>query len=219
MKPRDLGIGMTSERTRMRLIERLRAERITDERVLTAIGETPRHVFVDEALASRAYEDTPLPIGFGQTISNPYIVARMTELLRGGRRVAKALEVGTGCGYQTAILAKIAKEVYSIERIAALLDKARQNLRQLRITNVRFKHGDGVGGMVEAAPFDGIMVTAACAKVPERLKAQLADGGRLVFPLGDAKQWLYLIERKGEQFVQSKLDAVRFVPMLPGAVR
>jgi len=207
---------MTSQRTRMRMIERLREQGITDEAVLNAINEIPRHIFVEEALAHRAYEDIPLPIGFGQTISQPYIVARMTEALTAGKRLKKVLEIGTGCGYQTAILARLAGEVYTIERLLPLLTKARKNLRELRITNVRTRHADGYAGIPEAAPFDGIMVTAAAAHLPEALKEQLAVGGRLVIPLGTQQQTLFLIERGEGGFSQSELDAVRFVPMLPG---
>ncbi len=207
---------MTSQRTRMRMIERLREQGITNEAVLNAINEIPRHIFVEEALAHRAYEDIPLPIGFGQTISQPYIVARMTEALTAGKRLKKVLEIGTGCGYQTAILARLADEVYTIERLLPLLTKARKNLRELRITNVRTRHADGYAGIPEAAPFDGIMVTAAAAHLPEVLKEQLAVGGRLVIPLGTLQQTLFLIERGEGGFSQSELDAVRFVPMLPG---
>jgi protein-L-isoaspartate(D-aspartate) O-methyltransferase len=210
------GIGMTSQRTRMRMIERLREQGITDEAILNAINEIPRHIFVEEALAHRAYEDIPLPIGFGQTISQPYIVARMTEALFAGKRPKKVLEIGTGCGYQTAILARLADEVYTIERLLPLLRKARKNLRELRIANVRTRHADGYAGIPEAAPFDRIMVTAAAAHLPEALKEQLAVGGRLVIPLGTQRQTLFLIERSEDGFSQSELDAVRFVPMLPG---
>jgi protein-L-isoaspartate(D-aspartate) O-methyltransferase len=210
------GIGMTSQRTRMRMIERLREQGITDEAILNAINEIPRHIFVEEALAHRAYEDIPLPIGFGQTISQPYIVARMTGALFAGKRPKKVLEIGTGCGYQTAILARLADEVYTIERLLPLLRKARKNLRELRIAHVRTRHADGYAGIPEAAPFDGIMVTAAAAHLPEALKEQLAVGGRLVIPLGTQRQTLFLIERSRNGFSQSELDAVRFVPMLPG---
>ena len=216
MSDRLSGIGMTSQRTRMRMIERLREQGITDEAILNAINEIPRHIFVEEALAHRAYEDIPLPIGFGQTISQPYIVARMTEALFAGKRPKKVLEIGTGCGYQTAILARLADEVYTIERLLPLLRKARKNLRELRIGHVRTRHADGYAGIPEAAPFDGIMVTAAAAHLPEALKEQLAIGGRLVIPLGTQRQTLFLIERSGDGFSQSELDAVRFVPMLPG---
>lgn len=219
MSERPAGIGMTSERTRARMIDRVRAQGVKDEKVLSAMLQISRHLFVDEALASRAYEDTPLPIGFGQTISSPYIVARMTELVRGDGPLGKVLDVGSGCGYQTAILAKLAKEVYSVERISALLDKARENIKKLGIRNVRFKHGDGNIGLIEAAPYDGIVIGAASNNIPEELTAQLSVGGRLVIPVGQDEQWLYLVERKGDEFVQTKLEAVRFVPLLPGIVR
>ncbi len=163
------GIGMTSQRTRMRMVERLRSQGIRDEVVLATMGEVPRHLFVDEALASRAYEDISLPLGFGQTISSPHTVARMTELARGGATLNKVLEIGTGCGYQTAVLARLAKEVYSIERLAPLLAKARRNLREVRVTNARLRHGDGMLGMPEVAPFDAIIMTAAATHVPETL--------------------------------------------------
>ncbi len=210
------GIGMTSQRTRLRMIERLREQGIADEAVLNVMYEVPRHIFVDDALSSRAYEDFALPLGFGQTISQPYIVARMTELLTGGRAPGKVLEIGTGCGYQTAILAKLAVEVYSIERVLPLLAKARRNLRELHITNTRFRHTDGHAGLPDAAPFDAILVTAAATHVPDALKAQLAVGGRMVVPIGTREQNLWMIERGPRGFSQHKLDAVKFVPMLSG---
>ena len=216
MSTRLSGIGMTSQRTRMRMIERLREHGIVDEAVLNVMYEVPRHIFVEEALASRAYEDFALPLGFGQTISQPYIVARMTELLTSGRQLGKVLEIGTGCGYQTAILAKLAVEVYSVERLLPLLAKARKNLRELRITNTRFKHADGHVGIPEGAPFDGILVTAAATHVPDALKQQLAPGGRMVVPMGTREQHLCVIERSARGFTQSKLDQVKFVPMLSG---
>ncbi|HUO43572.1 MAG TPA: protein-L-isoaspartate(D-aspartate) O-methyltransferase [Burkholderiales bacterium] len=216
MSERLSGIGMTSQRTRLRMIERLREQGVTDEAVLNAMYEIPRHIFVEEALAHRAYEDIPLPIGFGQTISQPYIVARMTEMLTAGKRLGKVLEIGTGCGYQTAILARLAEEVYTVERLLPLLTKARRNLRELRISNVRTRHADGHAGIPEAAPFDGIMVAAAASHLPEALKQQLAVGGRMVIPIGIQQQTLYLIERDADGFSQSELDAVRFVPMLSG---
>jgi protein-L-isoaspartate(D-aspartate) O-methyltransferase len=220
MTTRQTGIGMTSQRTRQRLVDRLREGGIKDERVLAQIYEMPRHIFVDEALASRAYEDTPLPIGFSQTISSPYIVARMTELVRNGRqRLDRLLEIGTGCGYQTAILARFAKEVYSIERIEALLTKARVHLRELRVNNVRFKHGDGSFGLPEAAPFDGIVVTAAAFETPKELVDQLAPGGRLVFPKGQDEQRLYVVENTEQGITETMLEPVKFVPLLPGAIR
>jgi protein-L-isoaspartate(D-aspartate) O-methyltransferase len=216
MSSRLSGIGMTSQRTRVRMIERLREQGIVDEAVLNVMNEIPRHIFVEEALASRAYEDFALPLGFGQTISQPYVVARMTELLTAGRPLGKVLEIGTGCGYQTAILARLASEVYSVERLLPLLAKARKNLRELRITNIRLKHADGHIGIPEAAPFDAILVTAAATHVPDALKAQLAVGGRMVVPMGTREQHLCVIERTARGYTQSKLDAVKFVPMLSG---
>jgi protein-L-isoaspartate(D-aspartate) O-methyltransferase len=215
MSGRD-GIGMTSERTRLRMIEALRREGITDERVLAAMTEIPRHGFVDEGIASRAYEDVALPIGHGQTISSPMIVALMTQLLLEKRPMDKVLEIGTGCGYQSAVLARLVKEVYTLERIAPLMDKARRHLRDLRFYNVRFKHADGHGGYAEAAPYDGILMAASATHVPEALKQQLAVGGRMVLPVGTEDQWLYVVDRKENGFVEQKRAAVRFVPLLPG---
>ncbi|MES2579808.1 MAG: protein-L-isoaspartate(D-aspartate) O-methyltransferase [Pseudomonadota bacterium] len=210
------GIGMTSLRTRDRMLTRLREQGIQDEVVLSAIGEIPRHIFVDEALSIRAYEDVSLPIGFGQTISQPYIVARMTEILRNGAQLNKVLEIGTGCGYQTAVLSKVAKEVLSLERIRPLVMKARSHLRTLKCTNVKLDHADGSVGLSEFAPFDGIIVTAAASHVPQDLLAQLAVGGRMIIPIGTATQTLILIERKANEYVQTKLEAVKFVPLLGG---
>jgi protein-L-isoaspartate(D-aspartate) O-methyltransferase len=210
------GIGMTSQRTRDRMVARLREEGIGDEAVLAAMAAVPRHIFVEEALASRAYEDTALPIGFEQTISQPFIVARMLEAVRGGKKLGRVLEVGTGCGYQAALLAQLADEVYSIERIAGLLEKARANLRPLRLKNLRLVHGDGALGLPEAAPFDGIVVAAAASKLPEALLQQLAVGGRMVAPLGAADQALCLIERTRTGTTETRLDAVRFVPLRSG---
>jgi len=213
------GIGMTSLRTRERLLARLQSEGIRDLRVLGAIRDVPRHLFVDEALASRAYEDTALPIGHGQTISQPYVVARMTEILLGGGTPSRVLEIGTGCGYQTAVLAALVERVYTIERIDALLRGARERFHALGIRNVRARHGDGFLGWAEQAPFDGIITTAAPITVPEALTAQLVDGGRLVLPVGPhGAQCLTCIERDGEEFRHEALDAVSFVPMLGGAV-
>ncbi len=210
------GIGMTSQRTRDRMIARLREKGITDEAVLAAMREVPRHLFVEEAIASRAYEDTALPIGFEQTISQPYVVARMIEALCGGAPLGKVLEVGTGCGYQAAVLAVVARQVYSMERIAAMLEKARANLRQRRIANLRLAHGDGAMGLPEAAPFDGIILAAAAPRIPRSLLEQLAPGGRLVAPVGSDEQELVLVENKQEGFVETRLDAVRFVPLRGG---
>ena len=211
------GIGMTSQRTRARMVERLREKGIRSEAVLKAMAAVPRHVFVEEALASRAYEDTALPLGMGQTISQPYIVARMIELLLNGRPgLGKTLEVGAGCGYQAAVLAQLSKDVYAVERIAPLLEKAKANMRTLQQFNVRLKHADGLLGLPEAAPFDSIIVAAAGSQIPPALLAQLREGGRLVLPVGAAEQYLRLIERTPQGFVETRLDAVRFVPLLPG---
>jgi protein-L-isoaspartate(D-aspartate) O-methyltransferase len=211
------GIGMTSQRTRLRLVEKLRAQGIKDEAVLAVIGQVPRHLFVDEALSSRAYDDIALPVGFGQTISSPHTVARMTELARAGGKLNKVLEIGTGCGYQATVRARIAKEVYSIERVAALLALARKHLRELRVTNVRLRHGDGLAGMLEVAPFDAILMTAAATHVPGDLIDQLVVGGRIVLPLArGGEQRLCVIERSAHGYIERKMDTVRFVPLLPG---
>ena len=215
------GIGMTSQRTRARMVERLREQGIRDERVLAAMAAVPRHLFVEEALASRAYEDTALPIGFGQTISQPYVVAKMAETLLAGKSAGKILEVGTGCGYQAALLAQLFPEVYSIERIKGLHERARGNLLGLRLKNLRLAHGDGYAGLEKAAPFQSIILAAAPRQVPEALLRQLAPGGRMVLPLAQVghpggAQRLVLVERTGRGFVESELDAVRFVPMEAG---
>jgi protein-L-isoaspartate(D-aspartate) O-methyltransferase len=216
------GIGMTSQRTRERMVDRLREQGITDEGVLSAMASVPRHVFVEEALASRAYEDTALPIGLGQTISQPYVVAKMIEALRaGGRDLGKVLEVGTGCGYQAAVLAHLAPEVYSIERIQALLDRARRNLLGLKLSNLRLTYGDGNLGVEKAAPFDSIIVAAAAPLVPQALLHQLAVGGRMILPLktpqaGRGTQQLVLIERGPRGYTETAMDAVRFVPLETG---
>jgi protein-L-isoaspartate(D-aspartate) O-methyltransferase len=218
MNPRSQpqGIGMTSQRTRARMVERLRQEGIGDETVLAAMSAVPRHLFVEEALATRAYDDDALPIGFSQTISQPYVVALMIQALRAGRELGKVLEVGAGCGYQAAVLALVASEVYSIERIAPLLAKARANLRALRLPNLRLKHGDGNLGLPEAAPFDSIILAAASARLPQALLQQLAPGGRLIMPFGNSEQVLRLVERTRSGYSETTLDAVRFVPMLMG---
>lgn len=208
---------MTSQRTRDRMLSRLRDQGIKDEIVLSAIGSTPRHIFVDEALSIRAYEDVSLPIGFGQTISQPYIVARMSELLRNGQPLQKVLEIGTGCGYQTAVLSKLAKEVYSVERIRPLVMKARGHLRELKCINVKLAHADGNIGLTEIAPFDGILVTAAASHIPQDLLDQLAIDGRLIIPVGTDEQILYLVERLSQtEYRQTKLEPVKFVPLLGG---
>ena len=211
------GIGMTSQRTRERMLTRLREQGIKDEVVLSAISAIPRHIFVDEALSIRAYEDVSLPIGFGQTISQPYIVARMSEILRNGSTLNKVLEIGTGCGYQTAVLSRIATEVYSVERIRPLVMKARSHLRELKCINVKLDHADGNMGLPQLAPFDGIIVTAAASHIPKDLLDQLAIGGRLVIPVGTDEQILYLIERPSKfDYRQTKLEQVKFVPLLGG---
>jgi protein-L-isoaspartate(D-aspartate) O-methyltransferase len=212
------GIGFTSQRTRARMVERLRAGGIGDPRVLAAMQAVPRHVFVDEALAHRAYEETALPIGSGQFISRPYAVARMIELLIAGREAGRVLEVGTGCGYQAAVLAQLAAEVYSIERIRELAERARANLRPLRLANLRLVYGDGTAGLAQAAPFDSILVAAAAPEPPRALLAQLAPGGRMVLPIaaGRGAQRLALIERRRGGFVETALDPVRFVPLRAG---
>lgn len=212
------GIGMTSRRTRMRLVQRLRESGIESDKVLEIIGEVPRHIFLDEALAHRAYEDTSLPIGYGQTLSQPYIVARMTELLH-HHRPARVLELGTGSGYQTAVLSRLFGEVYSVERIKPLQDRARDRLRQLGVRNVLLKHADGGMGWPEKGPFDGIIVTAAPGDVPKELLAQLADNGVLIAPVGEEKQVLVEVVRRGENFERRELEPVNFVPLLGGVIR
>ena len=217
MKRQFAGIGMTSVRTRDRLIERLRAEGIRDERVLSAMRAVPRHIFVDEALASRAYEDTALPIGAGQTISQPYIVARMSEALLQGRPLAKVLEVGSGCGYQTAVLAQLVDRVFSVERIESLIPPARERLHALGISNVRMRHGDGFNGWSAHAPFDGILVAAAPGFVPQALVDQLDVGGRLVIPVGaQGTQRLLSLTRTEEGVEEETLARVSFVPLVSG---
>lgn len=211
------GIGMTSQRTRDRLATRLKQEGIQDERVLDAIRNTPRHLFMDEAISSRAYEDTALPIGHGQTISQPYIVARMTEALLEENVPGKVLEIGTGSGYQTAILALLIPQVYSVERIAALQEQARPRLNTLNLHNIQFRHGDGYQGWPENGPYDAIIVTAAPPQIPQNLLEQMADGARLVIPTGPSgAQQLILVRRDGEEFHQQVLDRVSFVPLKEG---
>lgn len=214
------GIGMTSRRTRERLINRLRQEGIGNERVLDVIRDTPRHLFVDEALAHRAYEDTALPIGYNQTLSQPYIVARMTEALLANGPVKRVLEVGTGSGYQTAILAQLVDQVFSVERILPLQELARERINLLGLRNVKMKHADGGMGWPEKAPFDAIIVTAAPRELPEELLEQLGDTGRLVIPVGpEHHQELVLVTKEGGETTREVLEAVRFVPLLSGAIR
>ena len=219
LNPYHSGIGMTSQRTRARMIERLRNQGIVDEVVLAAMSAVPRHIFVEEALATRAYDDVALPINFGQTISSPFTVARMSELLRAGSDLGKVLEIGSGCGYQTAVLAQFAAEVYSIERIGPLLTRARARLRELRLGNVRLKHADGLLGLRESAPFDAIILTAATPHVPTLLLNQLVIGGRMVLPKGSQEQFLCVIERNSHGYTEIIGDEVRFVPMLPGVLK
>jgi protein-L-isoaspartate(D-aspartate) O-methyltransferase len=211
------GIGMTSARTRDRLVQRLREQGIANLAVLDRIRNTPRHIFVDEALGSRAYEDTALPIGFGQTISQPYIVARMTEALLEGGTLGKVLEVGTGCGYQTAVLAPLVRQLYTLERIEPLLARARERLKELGIRNVRFRHGDGGLGWKAHAPFDGILVAAAPLSVPDALLRQLKAGGRLIVPIGpEGEQELLRFTRREQRIERESLGSVAFVPLLGG---
>lgn len=211
------GIGMTSARTRDRLVQRLRDQGITNLAVLDRIRNVPRHIFVDEALGSRAYEDTALPIGFGQTISQPYIVARMTEALLEGGPLTNVLEVGTGCGYQTAVLAPLVERIYTLERIEPLVTRAKERIKELGIRNVRFRHGDGTQGWKAHAPFDGILVAAAPLVLPEELVKQLKVGGRLLVPVGaEGQQELIRITRKEQRIERQSLGAVAFVPLLGG---
>jgi protein-L-isoaspartate(D-aspartate) O-methyltransferase len=215
------GSGMTSDRTRARMIERLRSEGIRDEVVLSAMNAIPRHIFVDEALAIRAYDDSPLPIGSGQTISQPWVVARMTELARNGRELDGVLEIGTGCGYQAAVLARLAKTVYTVERIVALVNKARRHLQALKIRNVRLAHGDGSADLGEALAVDAIIVAAGATHMPTALLKYLKPGGRMVLPLAQSDdergvQRLTVIEATPAGIREQVFDGVRFVPLLPG---
>ncbi len=213
------GIGMTSRRTRERLVERLRSKGIRDPAVLEALRSTPRHIFVEEALASRAYEETALPIGHGQTISQPYTVARMTEALLEGGSAETVLEIGTGSGYQCAILAQLVRRVHSVERISALLDQARARLRELGLRNIRLKHSDGGVGLPEYAPYDGILVTAAAEALPRSLLQQLAVGGRLILPVKSHQgQVMLRITRSEEGFQQQTLESANFVPLVGGMI-
>ena len=210
------GIGMTSQRTRGRLIERLREQGIKDETVLAAMFEVPRHLFVDEALASRAYDDVSLPINYNQTISQPYIVARMIEVLRANAPLGIVLEIGSGCGYQAAVLAQLARKVYTVERIKPLYERARKQLNDLKIRNVNVRYADGTAGLPESAPYEGIIMAAASPVLPEVLREQLAVGGRMVLPVGTQEQWLYLVERDAQGFRETRLESVKFVPLLIG---
>jgi len=216
------GVGMTSQRTRQRLVQRLMDQGVTNIQVLDVMAATPRHIFLDEALSHRAYEDTALPIGFGQTLSQPYIVARMTEVLLGAAgKLDRVLEVGTGSGFQTVVLAQLVKKVYSVERIKPLQDKARERLRRLGLRNVELRHADGGFGWPERGPFDAILSAAAPREVPDELKQQLAPNGVLVIPVGGEKQELQLIIREGDTgtFRTQVLEPVKFVPLLSGVTR
>ncbi len=215
------GIGMTSQRTRSRLVERLREKGITEESVLETIESTPRHLFLDEAMAHRAYEDTALPIGLGQTISQPYIVARMTELLIESGIMGVVLEIGTGCGYQTSILSQVSFQVYTIERLKQLQDKAIERFNTLELKNITFKHGDGFLGWQEYAPFDAIIVTASPSNIPEKLVEQLAVGGRMLIPLtvDGGHQELILLQKNEDGMKQIMIEKVNFVPLLEGTVK
>lgn len=215
------GIGMTSRRTRDRLIERLMDQGIRNFHVINAIRETPRHIFLDEALAHRAYEDDALPIGYNQTLSQPYTVARMSELLLSRGSLSKVLEIGTGSGYQTAILAQLAAKVYSVERIEPLLDRARQRMRLLKHDNVFLRHADGTIGWEEAGPFDGILSAAAPMEIPPRLLEQLAPGGVLITPVGGDEQHLVMVYRNPEtgEDEREDIEPARFVPFVSGVLR
>lgn len=213
------GIGMTSQRTRDRLISRLKEQGVKDQAVLDVMARTPRHIFLDEALAHRAYEDSALPIGYQQTLSQPYIVARMTELLLSTGSRKRVLEVGTGSGYQTAILAQLVDRVYSVERILPLQSKARERMRMLGLSNVHLKHADGGMGWEERGPYDGILVTAAPEVIPQALIDQLADGGMLVIPVGDSRrQQLRLLKKQGDSLEELSIEPVMFVPLVSGRV-
>lgn len=218
MTPELQGIGMTSRRTRARMIQRLREAGIGDDQVLAIMAEVPRHIFLDEALSHRAYEDTSLPIGHSQTLSQPYIVAKMTEVLM-RHKPRSVLELGTGSGYQTAILAKLVGEVFSVERIKALQDRARERLRTLGLRNVRLRHADGGIGWADQGPFDAIMVTAAPRELPRDLMMQLGEGGVIIAPVGEHKQVLVQAVRRGDEFDVKEIEPVRFVPLLAGVVR
>ncbi|MEM6582335.1 MAG: protein-L-isoaspartate(D-aspartate) O-methyltransferase [Pseudomonadota bacterium] len=213
------GIGMTSQRTRERLIQRLMEQGIGNFAVLDVIRSTPRHLFLDEAMAHRAYEDVALPIGYQQTLSQPYIVARMTELLLGAGTRSRVLEIGTGSGYQTAILAQLVDEVFSVERIKPLQQRARQRMRQLKLRNVHMNHADGGLGWAEQGPFDGILAAAAPERIPDCLLRQLDMGGRLVIPVGGEQQALQVVTRTTEGFETETVETVKFVPLRPGTVR
>lgn len=211
------GIGMTSQRTRSRLVDRLREQGIRSEQILDVISETPRHMFIDEAMAHRAYEDTALPIGFNQTISQPYVVAKMTEALLADGPLENVLEVGTGSGYQTAVLASLVDKVYTVERISGLLNRAKERLGAIGYRNIHFKHADGGLGWAERGPFDAIIVTASPRVIPDALVEQLADAGRMLVPVGESRrQDLIMVRRIGDEIEQVVLEPVKFVPLLSG---
>lgn len=212
------GIGMTSLRTRERMIKRLQEQGIKDVRVLEAIKETPRHIFLDEALSHRAYEDSSLPIGHNQTLSQPYIVARMTEILLAAGPLNRVLEIGTGSGYQSVVLAQLVEKLYSVERIRPLQEKARQRIKLLGLKNVQLKHADGGFGWPEQGPFDGILSAAAPSSIPDELLNQLAVGGRLIIPVGDDEQSLHLVIRTQDGFETQVIEPVKFVPMRTGTI-
>ena len=217
LKQKKEGLGMTSRRTRNRLVVRLREQGISDEKVLDVISEIPRHLFVDEALAHRAYEDTSLPIGFNQTISQPYVVAKMTEALVCGPPTRRVLEIGTGSGYQTAVLAELVDEVFSVERISGLVKRARRILGDMGYQNISLKHADGILGWESQAPFDSIIITASPRIVPDSLLNQLADNGSVIAPVGDDnKQDLVLFKKAGADFNKTIMEPVKFVPLLAG---
>jgi protein-L-isoaspartate(D-aspartate) O-methyltransferase len=210
------GLGLTSQRARDRMVQRLQEQGISDVRVLAAMSQVPRHLFIDEALASRAYEDTALPIGLGQTISQPYVVALMTAALLRGRAPQKVLEIGTGCGYQAAILAVLFEQIYTVERLEELLRGARKRFRQQGLTNIRSKHADGGLGWLEEGPFDAVVVTAAGAALDERIRAQVNDGGVIVAPVGGVSQRLIRYQKNGGEWTQEDMGGVLFVPLLGG---
>lgn len=212
------GIGMTSARTRQRLVELLQQNGVSHEKVLQVMATTPRHLFLDEALAHRAYEDTSLPIGHNQTLSRPYTVARMSELLLSSCKANKVLEVGTGSGYQTSVLAQLVTKLFTIERIEPLLRRARKRLQELQLNNVVYRYGDGYEGWPDREPFDGIMVTAAPAEVPQALQWQLAEGGCMIIPVGEGDQHLLKITRSGNYFAKQKIEAANFVPLVNGTI-
>ena len=219
MNRRLQGIGMTSQRTRNRMVERLKQQGINNNQVLAVMAQTPRHIFVDEAFESRAYGDNALPIGYSQTISQPYIVAKMTELLLEKGALSKVLEIGTGCGYQTAIIAPLVDKVYTVERIAPLLKKAKNNLWDIKVKNVSYQHNDGGWGWDDNAPYDGIIVAAAPQEIPESLLTQLAINGVMLIPIGSQQQQtLHRITRTPHGYKDEILEPVSFVPFLSGKI-